>query len=157
MPDTAVTKLSYWTDNGAYYFGKNLVRPDITLPGLLDSLLNDSHVDVGLLQLDGWWMQNPHLAANPKYFPDWEKFLNRLGHRGLLLYKSFFDEHDDLFNVSGCKVQSSKTGWWYPCAETAHQVYTHMFIEGKKLGMTAYETDFMVGWTMLWNVILYFS
>lgn len=140
LPDDTVSKISYWTDNGGFYFVRNVSQQLLLTE--LDSL-TAQHVKIGSLQLDGWWMHNPDVAPNPKYFPDWSAFRKGLGSRGLLLYKSFFAENDRLFTRFPCKVQSSKVGWWYPCAENAFDVYTRLFTEGKALGMTAYETDFM--------------
>ena len=139
LADATVSKISYWTDNGAFYFLPNVSQQLLLTE--LDSLAAQ-HVKIGSLQLDGWWMDNPDVSPNPRYFPDWAAFRRGLGSRGLLLYKSYFREDDRLF-TDRCKVQSSKAGWWYPCAQTALQVYTQLFTEGKALGMTAYETDFI--------------
>ena len=139
LPDAAVEKISYWTDNGAFYF-----LPNVSQQLLLTELdeLDAQYVQIGLMQLDGWWMKNPSVKPNPTYFPDWPGFRKGLGSRGLLLYKSFFREDDALF-ASACKVESSKLGWWYPCPEAALDVYKKLFQEMTALGATSYETDFM--------------
>lgn len=146
VPDEFVSYASAFTDNGAYYYWnadgvKSLPPPDIVLPTWLMSLRQE--MGIRGLQLDGWWMNQTTLAPNNDLFNgSWDAFRTSIRRTTpLLLYKAFFSEDYDLF-AQYEKVQSPK-GPFYPTAKDAYKFFKTLFSQGKQLGMTAYETDFM--------------
>jgi hypothetical protein len=145
VPDVFLEKVSAWTDNGAYYFYagqqvKTMPPADTTLPKWVSTLARSGVMTQGL-QLDGWWMNQTTSLPNDALFPNWDGFRKALGDTKILLYKAFFTEHYDLFKTYK-KTQSPK-GVWYPTGEDAYGFYGELFDAFLKLGMSAFETDFM--------------
>jgi hypothetical protein len=147
LADVFVSSASAFTDNGAYYYWdtdgvKALPPPNTVLPDWLRSLRAGGFGAQGL-QLDGWWMNQTTFAPNGALFnTSWTKFVRAIGEETpLMLYKAFFAESYDLFSRFE-KVQSPK-GPFYPSFQDAYGFFSALFAQGKRLGMTAYETDFM--------------
>eukprot|EP00037_Helgoeca_nana_P037162 m.14838 g.14838 ORF g.14838 m.14838 type:complete len:847 (-) comp8470_c0_seq1:104-2644(-) len=145
--DVFVSSASAWTDNGAFMYWdadgvKALPPPNTVLPQWMRSLHAGGFNARGL-QLDGWWMNQTTLAPNEALFnTSWTEFVRSIGRdTPLMLYKAFFAESYDLFSQFD-KVQSSK-GPFYPSSADAYGFFYALFLQGKQLGMTAYETDFM--------------
>ena len=139
LPDPMVSKLSLWTDNGAWLFcDPNSQR---SLPAALTAL-RAQNLTVDVLQLDGWWMNKTVFKANDEDFPDWPAFRAAIGmDTKLVLYKAFFGRNDVLLNKFN-RVESPK-GPWYPAADDAEPFFTELFAQGKAIGLASYEVDFM--------------
>lgn len=131
-----------------------LPLPEVAIPAAV-AQLQEKSVRLGGVQLDGWWMNQTTLAPDATLFPSgWDAFQRQLaaassgGNQSapsppLLLYKAFFTHDYDLFATLNITAVQSPTGAWYPAASEADRFFSALFLQGRALGMSAYETDFM--------------
>jgi hypothetical protein len=149
LPDPAVSQLSYWTDNGAYYYynaaGKQaLPSPEKALPSALGQL-RAQRVPVKLLQLDGWWFDGATGAPDAAFFPHgWPAFRAAVGNdTALCLYHSTFGKTFHLFSKYQSVPCKASQGCFWPAAHIAQPFYEELFRDLQALGASSYETDFM--------------
>lgn len=157
--------LSYWTDNGAYYFGGywsnylNSTNNGNTIFPALYEYHQSNGLTIGTYQFDPWWYPQPGNGCNnwtydPHIFPEG---LAPLVDQGLqfTLYSSYYGGNLTLMNegMPGYNWRQSEyfnAGWFdgyisLPGLDDTYRFYTDMFTRAKtnRWSMTNYEIDFM--------------
>ena len=165
--DPLTYKVSYWTDNGAYYYAGywnkylNSTNTGNTLFPRLFQYHQETQnpVAYGTYQLDPWWYpQTDNGATNwtydPSIFPDGINPLVALGMQ-FTLYSSYYSGNITLMNegMPGYDWRQSEyfnVGWFegyisLPSVDKTYNFYSDMFARAKAAGwgMTNYEVDFM--------------
>lgn len=169
VADRAVSKVGYWTDNGAYYYGDaypqhngvpgnmtddfNLTCCTKTKLMAAKTALDADHVPIAYLQLDDWWYHGPHPALNPvggvKCVSKWElpadtypgglRSLRSLYDAPFLLYGPYFCANNQ-WNQT-LYPRGADAG--VPPPEDSHAFYTKVFEYAHAHGAVGYEVDFM--------------
>ena len=169
VADRAVSKVGYWTDNGAYYYGDaypqhngvpgnmtddfNLTCCTKTKLMAAKTALDADHVPIAYLQLDDWWYHGPHPALNPvggvKCVSKWElpadtypgglRSLRALYDAPFLLYGPYFCANNQ-WNQT-LYPRGADAG--VPPPEDSHAFYTKVFEYAHAHGAVGYEVDFM--------------
>lgn len=161
--DKVVNYLSYWTDNGAYYYGDQWgeaggggetcsesamrsVAAGLEQQGLLDA--------IGIWQLDDWWYPGHpavwvHCVKNwtlvPPAFNHSLRVLGAALGKPWLLYVPFFCAEND-YSTSGVRFVTSNPGpgqFAEPHPDDALPFYRALFDYGLQNGMKSFEHDFL--------------
>jgi hypothetical protein len=157
--DVGLARLSYWTDNGAYYYYRT--EPDADYLTTLERAVDDCEargVPIGLVQIDSWFYPHEHLrpvsaqgaplvppsgmmAWEPRadLFPHgWPDLQRRLGHRPLAFHSRHFSRRSPYFE---------RFAAWSD-GDYAHpqvgDLFEHMLGRAAEWGALTYEQDWMV-------------
>lgn len=156
QPDIAVSHLSYWTDNGAYYYmyGGHANNPVCDNLALVDEWKRLA-LPVRSIQLDDWWyvgsepdshdhMCVKELIPKPELFPaGLPKLPEEISYH---LYGPFYCEDNvylSKFSMVNSTLEKEKDSDPMPAASEAF--YTNLFQSQRDMGvkMTNYEVDFL--------------
>jgi hypothetical protein len=157
--DTGLARLSYWTDNGAYYYYRT--EPDTDYVTTLERAVGDCEargIPIGLVQIDSWFY--PHEQLRPvsaegapivppsgmlrwepreDLFPDgFGDLQRRLGNRPLAFHSRHFSARSPYFER------------WLAWTDGAYAhpsgppLYDHLMASAAGWGAITYEQDWMV-------------
>jgi hypothetical protein len=162
LADPLVGAVSYWTDNGAAYYGGYWpLNPDATATDVL-TRLRAYHASIGLsvasYQLDPWWYPQDNggctnWTAEPSLFPPGTDSLVPLAEAGFgfTLYSSFYAGNLSRMAMPPFSFLESvriDVGWFTgtlsrPLVNETYAFYSSLFERGSRWGMNAFEVDFM--------------
>jgi hypothetical protein len=157
--DVGVARLSYWTDNGAYYYYRT--EPDTDYLTTLERAVDDCEargIPIGLVQIDSWFYPHEHLrpvsaegaplvppsgmlAWEPRadLFPDgWPDLQRRLGHRPLAFHSRHFARRSPYFE----RFPAWSDGDYAHPQDGA--LFDHLLGRAADWGALTYEQDWMV-------------
>ena len=167
-PDTALSHLSYWTDNGAYYYmyggHKDNAKCDKMAHGQMDKILlqlvdswKEQKLPVRSIQLDDWWyvgsepeshdhMCIKELSHDPELFPS--GLPNLPPQISYNLYGPFYCQ-DNIYRKNfsfSNSTAADPTKDADPMPDASEDFYTSLFHttqKQKRIRMSNYEVDFL--------------
>ncbi|CAJ1359089.1 unnamed protein product [Effrenium voratum] len=161
LPDLNLEFLSYWTDNGAYYYGDAWGQaggggPDCNETSMLQVAQGLDHQglldSVGMWQLDDWWYPGHpavyvHCVSNwtlsPPAFNRSLRELSEAIGKPWLLYVPFFCPSNVYRDFRFVRGSSGPTEFAQPHPDDALEFYQMLFDEGLRNAMGGFEQDFL--------------
>mgnify|MGYP001426976762 CR=1 FL=1 len=164
--DALLSHVSYWTDNGAYYYGPawnetgggGREAGQASLEAVMAGLRQQG-IQPATVQLDDWWYPTVPLPvpAVPCVF-NWttwnttgfgtttlKQLAAALGSPGMVLYVPNFCR-DNVYRRAGYAFVNGSVGervFALPAPATAYEFYGMLFDYGQQAGMSNFEMDFM--------------
>ncbi|MHA1269367.1 MAG: hypothetical protein ACTSPY_06220 [Candidatus Helarchaeota archaeon] len=157
--DPIISYLGYWTDNGAHYYYKTMKGKNYqeTLEALFE-YFKEENIPIRYFQLDSWhykksWgppipfslilLVNGILdwSINPKHFPDFDKFREKIGDMPFACHSRYFHPNNVYTKKYKFYISNQRINKWGLPAEIG--VWDEMMKNAKKKGVILYEQDWM--------------